>query len=216
MAGERNEADDADGARASRPRVDRRTMIKSAAAVGAGAVAWSAPRIETLGFAPAAAATPCIILSPASDDKNSQSGQNSCPIVARPCCGQSFGNSGQIDRFTFVNPAPNCTQIVVRTITLDCNTAGTQPERNPDVGQFAVVIESTSGPGCGTCSILDAVIIDSTRRTVLNPPLNNGPSGCLGGGVDASVACNDPRLVSSSRLAVRLICIAGNPGCVQP
>ena len=33
--------------------IDRRTMLKAAAAAGAGAAAWSAPNITTLGFAPA-------------------------------------------------------------------------------------------------------------------------------------------------------------------
>lgn len=203
--------------------INRRTMLKAAVATGVVAGTWVAPRIESLGFAPAAAAgTPCVILSPEADDKNSQSGQNYCPIPApKPCCGQSFGNAGQIDRFTFLNPAPNCSQIVVRTIALNCNTANTQPERNPDVGQFAVIIESTSGTGCGACRILDAVIIDSSGRQVQGAPLNNGPFACgsipgpnpVGDGVDASIACNDPRLTSDSRLAVRLTCIVEVGGC---
>ncbi|MEW6471650.1 MAG: hypothetical protein AB1679_05225 [Actinomycetota bacterium] len=196
---------------AARHGVDRRTMLKAAVAAGTVAGTWVAPRIESLGFAPAGAATPCIILSPASDDKESQSGQSYCPIVTEPCCGQSFGNAGQVDRFTFTNPAPNCSQIVVRTIALNCNSGTGNPERNPDVGQFAVVIESTTGAGCGVCQVLDAVIIESSMRTILNPPLNNGPVSCppagqIGDGVDASIACNDPRLVPSSRLAVRLTC----------
>jgi hypothetical protein len=184
-------------------------MIKAAAAAGAGAVAWTAPRIESLGIVPAAAATPCVILSPASDDKNLQAGQNYCPIVTEPCCGSSFGNAGQIDRFTFLNPAPNCSQIVVRTIALDCNAAGSAPERNPDIGQFAVVIESTTGAGCGTCTILDAVLVSATDRTIVDSQ-NNGPVTCpIGNGVDASFSCSDPNIGPSTRLAVRLTCTTG-------
>ncbi len=186
--------------------VDRRTMLKAAVAAGTIAGTWVAPRIETFGFAPAGAATPCVILSPVADDKQSQSGQSDCPIV-EPCCGQSFGPAGQIDRFTFTDPAPNCEEIVVRTVALNCDPS----LRNPDVGQFGVIIESTSGEGCGVCQIKDAVIIESSMRTVLGEPLNNGPISCPGAGtpgtgVDASIACDDPRLVPSSRLAVRLTC----------
>jgi hypothetical protein len=50
--------------------------------------------------------------------------------------------------------------------------------------------------------VFDAVLIASSGRTVLQH-LNNGPA-C--GGVDASVACNNPFLVSSTRLAVELTC----------
>jgi hypothetical protein len=198
--------------------IDRRTMLKAAVVAGTFAGTWVAPRIESLGFSPAAAAgTPCIILSPASDDKNANSAQNYCPISTKPCCGQSFGSNGQIDRFTFTNPAPNCSQIVVRTIALDCNANNSQPQRNPDVGQFAVIIESATGSGCGVCTILDAVLLDTSHRTILES-LNNGPVACppagpIGNGVDASIACNDPNLASSARLAVRLSCVTGVPGC---
>ena len=87
--------------------------------------------------------------------------------------------AGQVDRFFFANPAPNCTQIVVRTISLDCNAADGNPERNPDVGQFAVIIESTTGAGCGTCTILDAVLVSASGRTIIQS-LNNGPVACPG------------------------------------
>jgi hypothetical protein len=192
--------------------IDRRTMLKAAVVAGTFAGVWVAPRIETLGFAPAAAlGTPCIILSAASDDRNSNSGGNDCPIVTKPCCGQSFGNAGQIERFTFNNPAPNCSQIVVRTITLDCNASN----ENPDVGQFGVVIESTTGTGCGVCTVMDAVLVASSGRAILKH-MNNGPVACLGGGVDGSLSCSDPLLVSSSRLAVRIKCLGGKVGCTPP
>jgi len=216
--------------KALRTGLDRRTMLKAAVATGTIAATWVAPRIETLGFAPAFAFnTPCIILSPASDDKNSNGGQTYCPIPTptKPCCGQSFGDSGKIDRFTFTNPIVNCSEIVVRTIALDCNDAGdpfglpdgngNTPERNPDIGQFAVVIdhvtESVAG-ACGKCKILDAVLIASSGRTVLqslnNGPVTCAPAGAIGDGVDASVGlCTNPNVSSSSRLAVRLTCQTG-------
>lgn len=221
VTGELNEANDAEGAVQSRSRVDRRTMIKSAAAVGAGAVAWSAPRIETLGFTPAAAATPCIILSPFSFDKNSQSGQNDCPIPApAPCCELSFGNAGQVERFTFTNPVVNCSQIVIRTITQDCDAG----KKNADAGQFGVIIESVTGDGCGVCTVLDAVLVASSGRAVVTSsndgPLSCPPAGVIGDGVKASFLCEDvpdpTAVVPSSRLAVRITCVSGNPGCVQP
>jgi hypothetical protein len=151
----------------------------------------------------------CIILSPASDDKNLQQGQNYCPTPGPTCCGSAYGDAGQVDRFFFTNPAPNCTQIVVRTISLDCNAANASPERNPDVGQFAVIIESTTGPGCGTCTILDAVLVSASGRTIIQS-LNNGPVSCPAGtGVNASVICSNPNLGPSARLAVRLRCENG-------
>ena len=95
----------------------------------------------------------------------------------------------------------------MRTVTLDCNPANL----NPDRGQFGVIIESTTGAGCGTCTILDAVLIDASGRTV-NQVLNNGPLSCPGGtGIDASlIGC--PTVSSSLRLAVRLACA----GCEEP
>lgn len=187
--------------------IDRRELLKrSALAAGAGAAVWAAPRIETLGMAPAGAqvtdipASQIIILSPASDDKNSQLGQNDCPDAAKPCCGQSFGNSGQVDTFTFTNPWPNCSTIVVRTITLDCDTN----KKNPDVGQFGVVIQSHSGSDC-RCRVLNAVLIASSGRAILQS-FNNGNLACLQGGVDGSIPCDNQYLVSSSRLAVQLSC----------
>jgi hypothetical protein len=188
--------------------VSRRGLLKRSALTGA--VVWAVPVIESIrptpAFAQMSPPSGCIILSPASDDKNLQEGQNYCPIVSEPCCGSAFGNAGQIDRFTFTNPAPNCSQIVVRTIALDCNAAGTSPERNPDVGQFAVIIESTTGAGCGTCTVLDAVLVSASGRTIVQSQ-NNGPVSCPSGdGVDASFSCADPDLNSSTRLAVRLTC----------
>ena len=206
--------------------IDRRVMLKGAVAAGVFAGTWVAPRIQSLGFLPAAAAgTPCIILSPKSDDKNSHD-SSECTVPTPPpstkgfvhqCCGQSFGSSSssQVDDFTFKNPVANCSEIVVRLVSLPCGTTNL----DPDVGQFGVVISSATGTNCGACTIKEAVIIESSGRTVLDPPINNGPIACdlgFGNGIDASVACNDTRLVSSSRLAVRLACIGGTVGCTPP
>ena len=204
--------------------IDRRTMLKAAAAAGVFAGTWVAPRIETLGFAPAAAAgTPCIILSPASFDKNSHDSSD-CKkgnTIPPPCCGQSFGDSGNSnpDRFVFSNPVTGCTSITVRTIDLQCTVSGF----DPDVGSFGVIIESfteTTPGACSKCTIKDAVLVTSSGRMIQNPPLNNGSFVCAAGvggtGVNTSVLCTDTRLNSSSRLAVRLACIGGVVGCIPP
>jgi len=202
-------------------RVDRRAMLKGAAAASAAAAVWVAPRIESLGFSPAGAGvpagTPCVILSHEDDDTNSNSGTSYCPIVTEPCCGQNYGNNGNVETFTFANPAPNCTSIVVRTIGLDCNFGTGNPERNPDVGQQAVVIESATGAGCGACQVLDGVLIASSGRTVLQS-LNNGafacpPAGFIGDGVDASILCTNPLLASDARFAVRITCLIEDGDC---
>jgi hypothetical protein len=189
------------------PPVSRRDLLKRSAL--SGALIWAVPVIESIrptpAFAQMSPPAGCIILSPASDDKNFQQGQNYCPTPGPTCCGGSFGNAGQVDRFTFFNPAPNCTQIVVRTIALDCNASDTTPERNPDVGQFAVVIESTTGAGCGACAVHDAVLVSASGRTIIQS-LNNGPVNCFGQGVDASIPCSNPNIGPSTRLAVRLVC----------
>jgi len=199
-------------------RVDRREMLKRSAivAAGAGAAVWAAPRIEGLGVAPAGATTTIpasqlIILSPAADDKNQNLGQNDCVVPTPPnapkdnfvhqCCGSSFGDAGKIDTFTFTNPWPNCSEIVVRTKTLDCSVTN----KNPDVGQFAVVIDSHTGANC-QCELLDAVIVASSGRAILGAPLDHGAVAACPGAIDASVACNDSRLVPSSRLAARITC----------
>ena len=90
--------------------------------------------------------------------------------------------------------------------------------RNPDVGQFAVVIASTTGAGCGTCSVLDAVIIALVGGTP-PPPLNNGPMPVpcfIGAASTPASRAPTPAWCRRRRLAVRLLCVTGNPGCVQP
>jgi hypothetical protein len=191
--------------------VSRRDLLKRSALTGA--FVWAAPVIESIRPAPAFAQmsppSGCIILSPESDDKNLHQGSNYCPTPGPTCCGSAFGDAGQVDRFFFTNPAPNCTQIVVRTISLDCNAADASPMRNPDVGQFAVIIESTTGAGCGTCTILDAVLVSASGRAIIQS-LNNGPVACPGGsGINASVICSNPNLGPGTRLAVRLRCESG-------
>jgi hypothetical protein len=205
--------------------LDRRTMLKAAVAAGTIAGTWVAPRIESLGFAPAGASTPCVQLSDEADDQQSNLGSSYCEPNPAPCCGQNFGDGGKIERFTFSNPpAAGCTEIVVRTISHDCNTsdAGGQPPqpRNPDIGQFALVIESfeETVPGaCANCFVMSAVLVDSQNRAILKEYV--GPGGnfsCdstampgadpIGAGIDASLACDDPLLMSDARLAVKIAC----------
>lgn len=207
-----------------RPGVDRRTMLKAALAAGTVAGTWVTPRIESFGFTPAGAFTPCIILSPEADDKNSQSGQSDCPepdptpgLPVENCCGQAFGSANnQIKRFTFETPVTGCDEIVVRTISRNC-----ADNRNPDVGQFALIIESTSGEAaCGQCEILEAVLVDSSQRTPLET-FNNGDVNCPafgnpGTGIDASMPCDNENLASDARLAVRLICTIQTGECDPP
>lgn len=198
-------------------------MLKAAAAVGVAGATWSAPRIETLGFAPAAAAgTPCTILSPVSDDKNSNAADEDkvyCSSVGTfPCCTEgpsNFGNKGgKFDSWTFENPHPGCTEIVVHMVPLDCNTSSPNTE-DPSLARMAAVIASTEGT-CN-CTVLEGVLLQSSGR-VERKTMNNGPSTCLQDGVDISLACNDPVLLavgSDARLAVRISCITGVPGCVS-
>ena len=199
---------DHDGATEKRG-FSRRDLIKrGAVAGGAAALVWSAPNIETLGFAPAGAQTTTglIILSPESDDKNQNLGQNDCITPTPPgraCCGSSFGDAGKVDTFTFVNPIPDCNQIVVRTVTLDCDTG----PKNPDIGQFGLIISSSDGTSCGDCVVLEGVLVSASGRTPL-ATLNNQPSELECDGIDASIpTCTlvDP----SARLAVRLFCQSG-------
>jgi hypothetical protein len=210
--------------RALSTNLDRRTMLKAAVAAGTIAGTWVAPRIQSLGFAPAGAATPCVTLSDAADDLNSNEADAYCEPDPNACCGQSFGDNGTVERFTFSNPpAAGCTEIVVRTISLDCNAsdAGGQPPqpRNPDVGQFALVIESfeETVPGaCNNCFILSAVLVDSQNRTILKEYGVPNSFSCdatampgpdpIGNGLDASLACDDPLLMSDARLAVKIVC----------
>jgi len=204
-------ADDAEGH--LRTGLDRRTMLKAAVAAGTIAGTWVAPRIQSLGFAPAAAAgTPCDVLSPTGDDKQSQSGQFQCPSPGM-CCTQSFGSANNtIKRFTFTNPVANCAEIVVRTVSLNC-----ADNRNPDIGQFGLIIESTNGSGCSVCTIQNAVIFPQSGHMGTPLAINKGGLSCPslgtpGTGIIASVTnCSD--VTSSSRLAVQLHCNVVVGGC---
>ncbi len=206
--------------------VDRRAMLKAAAAVGVAGATWTAPRIETLGFAPAAAAgTPCTILSPERQDFNSNSTVPAnvyCATVGTfPCCtGEeppesgvtNFGNQGQgqFDEWVFDDPHPGCESVTVRMVPLDC-AANT----DPSLARMAAVISDTEGT-CN-CTVLEGVLIQSSGR-VQRRTMNNGPSTCLEDGVDISLSCTDPILLdigNDARLAVRISCITGVPGCVS-
>jgi hypothetical protein len=153
--------------------IDRRAMLKAAVAAGTIAGTWVAPRIETLGFAPAGAATMCVIESNEQQDKNNNnSGNTYCSdntIADVTCCDSgSFGNAGQIERWTFLAPTANCTQLVVRTIPTDCNTGGANAQ-NPNIGQFAVVVDNsagqTTGAGCSNCFVSRAYTYEPGDKT---------------------------------------------------
>jgi hypothetical protein len=189
--------------------LDRRTMLKAAVAAGTIAGTWVAPRIETLGFAPAAAVgTPCVILNPEKQDMNQQAGQSDCATVP-PCCDRSFGNAGnQPDRFEFVNPIPGCSKFVARTIDpVLCNPNLT----DPDIIQFAIVAEPAEhvGTTCGDCRVTRAVLINPSGRQDVGT-LNTGTTTCLGGGVTASAPCTTPE---SFRLAAEITCTVVTGGC---
>lgn len=219
MAGEHEVATQRSG-------MDRRTMLKAAVATGAATAVWVAPRIETLGFAPAGAlGTPCDILSKASDDKNSNLGTAYCSRVGTfDCCNHSFGNSGgQLDRWTFEGPVPGCNSLVVALVPLDCEPArgGTPPNpQDPSLARMGLVILSKDGT-C-PCTIKEGVLLQSSGR-VERKTMNNGPMTCdytgavAGSGVDISLRCNDPVLLavgSDARLAVRITCVSDTGDCV--
>jgi hypothetical protein len=84
-----------------------------------------------------------------------------------------------------------------------------------------VIIESTSGePACAQCEILDAVLLDSSQRQILES-LNNGDVNCPGEGtpgtgIDVSIDCDNPNLAADARLAVRLTCTIQTGECDPP
>lgn len=80
--------------------LNRRNMLKAAVAAGAGAAAWTAPDIKTLGFKPAlAAAASGPIVTEFSDAQSLNANCNSgapCNAIPSPEWGNS-GNPGEID-----------------------------------------------------------------------------------------------------------------------
>ena len=103
---------------ARRAGLDRRTMLKAAVAAGAIAGTWIAPRIESLGFAPAGAATVCPLTSEA--DLSSNNSGNTYVTLGYDNCGFSYGDASQGNPdFLSINvPGLNCTftvQLVRRT-----------------------------------------------------------------------------------------------------
>ncbi|MCA1844599.1 MAG: hypothetical protein LC792_15695 [Actinobacteria bacterium] len=198
--------------------LDRRTMLKAAVAAGVVAGTWVAPRIETLGFAPAAAATVCNVTNDEHDDLNSNGSNNSYVSTGHVRCGQSFGNSGGgQDTITFAHPTSNCTSITVGTIPLDCPPSnGSGDVVDPDTSGFAVVFVSSSGTGCGNCQILQATIHSSSGGHRGPPlpgvgnPFNTPYMTLCGTGVRVEpTTCN---LGNDARLAVTLRC-TGTVAC---
>jgi len=223
--------------RSPRIGVDRRTMLKAAVAAGTVAGVWVAPRIETLGFTPAAAAgTPCPVEDNGTVDINTNSGSSDCPLggpnpqpLPHHCCGMSAGDNGKIE-FWFFGTAnggttpviPGCQSITVQSITLDCS----KTNKNPDVGQMGLAIVGTSGEAaCSNCRIETIVYEGGGGKdanghpidvTVFATPINNPPAACttnfpLDHVVDVSVpSCT---LASHSRARVFLSCTIVSGGC---
>jgi len=207
---------------AMRTGIDRRTMLKAAAAAGVFAGTWVAPRIETLGFAPAGAMTQCIVTNEANQDLNSNQSNNTYVSTGFTQCTDttqhlSFGNQGNSgpDEILFKNPTANCTSITVQTAPADCNT--TDPNRfDPDQSGFKVFISATNGTGCSNCKLVQVVIFNSNRTTIFATftALANGTTPCgtgtppailvqLGPSGPPGAQCITP---SDARLAARLSC----------
>jgi hypothetical protein len=73
----------------------------------------------------------------------------------------------------------------------------------------------SSQTGTCQCTVLQVELLESSAR-LFRKALNNGPSTCLDGGIDASIACDDATLLdvgADARFAVRIQCITGSPGC---
>lgn len=206
--------------------VDRRTMLKAAVAAGTIAGTWVAPRIQTFGFAPAGAATPCEFTNPSNEDLQLNEADTTYVSSGRVRCSgmgsASFG-AGGIDRIRFGKPSKpllpgtDCTQFVVRTRPEDCPATTTTNVNDPDVTGFAVVVDlAESDPDCD-CDITEVIITDSmgpvhTFTAAMDPfgactdPItgNTGP-GIL---VDFAKYGIDPcTLRSSARISVTIVCI---------
>ena len=198
--------------RALRTGVDRRTMLKAAVAAGAVAGTWVAPRIQTLGFAPAAAATFCMVTNTENNDLNSNNSNTTYVSTGHVRCGISFGPSANHqDTISFSNPTANCTNITVGTIPLDCPpNNGSGDVFDPDASGFAVVMVSSSGSGCSNCTIHHATIFSSTGghrgpplAGIGNPFATPYMTTCGTGVRVEPTSCAIP---SNARLAVTLSC----------
>jgi hypothetical protein len=199
--------------------VDRRTMLKAAVAAGTVAAVWVAPRVETLGFAPAAAAgTPCLVMDNGSVTINTNSGNGTyCPNTSGLCCNMSAGNKGQTEQWFFgtaTTPViPGCTSITVQSISTDCTA-----NDNPDVAQMALAIVATSGSTCNQCTIHDIVYVGGNPNpppsdvTVIATPITcaSFPLGA------ANVSVSSCNLRANSRVRVRLRCTIQTGHCTPP
>jgi hypothetical protein len=210
--------------------VDRRTMLKAAVAAGTFAGTWVAPHIETFGFAPAAAATQCVVENTTQQDLTQNDANNTYVSTGYTRCAgngsASFGPSGgQPDRIRFggggnAGPAPSatCPVFVARTVPADCSTVGADL-LDPDVTGFAVVRDNAPGQtssGC-ECFISSVTIYTSNRQTILTT-VNLSPAtahaGCAsyntGPGIlmDATTMGINPctGIPMNARLAVTISC----------
>jgi hypothetical protein len=216
--------------------LDRRTMLKAAVATGTIAATWVAPRVETLGFTPAAAAgTPCPVTDNGSVTINANNASNAfCPAPGPAlCCGQAAGNQGQAEQWFFGMPnatpavpvIPGCDSITVRSISSNCTA-----DNNPDIGQMALAITAISpsdaNSTCRDCTIHSITYVGGNTST--NPPtdvtilataINCGgfPLGAANVSVPSCTRIVNgnavPFIRSGSRVRVTLRCTVESGGC---
>jgi hypothetical protein len=181
--------------------IERRELFKrSAVAAGAGALVWAAPRIETLGFAPANAASGIVVTSPATDDKNQNSGGSAYCAPGGPftCCSTNWGSAStsQAKLWTFANPKAGCTEVVVQLIPWDCTASNV-----PDIATCAVKIVSQTG----TCNCsLFSVLLKKSNNTIVSQ--NTSGPGCAPGSLSASFDCSGMGWDTGAKLAVQIQC----------
>lgn len=191
-------------AAASPSAIQRRTLLKTAVATGAAAAVWTAPNIETLGFAPAAAATACNILTPPTT--NSNNGQSDT-VAGSPLalCNLNVGNNGQAESFTVTNPGPNCASLTIVADLVDCSGA-----KNPDVGQLAFHFVNPSAGCAADCTILSAVFTRSNGELLTEVCATTAglTAGCAGvpSARQTRFPCPTMTPPSDLRFAVRLEC----------
>jgi len=181
----------------------RDLIVRGAVASGAAALVWSAPTIEGMGLTPAGASTTIIIdtLTFGIKDKNSNSGSGDyCPGSPKPCCGQSWGNSGSgADQWVLSNPFTGCTNVTITLVATKSPCDLTLVD--PDVNYSALTIAQTGN--CG-CTIVHGIVRNSNDTIITT--INRGSSICASS-TDISWSpnlCAD--LPSDARLGVLISC----------
>ena len=202
----------------ARTGVDRRTMLKAAVAAGTIAGTWVAPRIQTLGFAPAGAATQCIIMNPAGADLQSNQNDNTYVSATYTRCpgnqSMSYGSSANaVDTISIVNPVPGCT-FTVRLVPADCNNTHTN-RFNPDFTGFAVVVApaTAADPDCAACTLVEVVIFEQDRTTIVETfnNIDDPFAQTCGNGILVELPCDIEEGNVETRLAIRISCDVVGP-----